>query len=83
MRQATIYTARSCPYCNAAKAILQALHVDFREVDISGNWEARDEMISRANGNATVPQIFLGDSHIGGFKELKALQDSGTIERYL
>ena len=54
-----IYTTRFCPYCHAAKALLTRKGVAFTEIDLAGNWERRDEMIERANGDVTVPQIFI------------------------
>ena len=75
-----IYTARFCPYCNAAKALLKRNGIAFKEIDIGGNWERRDEMMRRAHGQATVPQIFYGDRHIGGHAELQSLEASGQVE---
>ncbi|MGA9890992.1 MAG: glutaredoxin 3 [Xanthobacteraceae bacterium] len=79
MQRATIYTARFCPYCEAAKSLLKSERIPFDEVDISGNWEARDEMINRSNGQTTIPQIFIGDRRIGGLNDLKALQNTGAL----
>jgi glutaredoxin 3 len=81
MQRATIYTARFCPYCEAAKTLLRREGISFAEIDISGNWETRDEMIARSNGQTTVPQIFIDDRHIGSFNDLKALQENGTLAR--
>ena len=78
-----IYTTRFCPYCNAARALLRRRGIVYREIDIAGNWERRDEMIRRANGCATLPQIFFGDSHIGGMSELTALDASGRLDEVL
>ena len=78
-----IYTTRFCPYCNAVRALLKRRGIVYREIDISANWERRDEMIRRANGCATLPQIFFGDVHIGGLPELKALDASGRLEENL
>jgi glutaredoxin 3 len=74
MKHAEIYTARFCPYCAEAKAILKALNLSIRETDISGNWEARDEMISRANGQTKLPQIFIDAHHIGSIDELREMK---------
>jgi glutaredoxin 3 len=82
MQSATIYTARFCPYCEAAKSLLRLQGIPFAEIDISGNWETRDEMITRSNGQTTVPQIFIGDRHIGNLNDLKALQESGALRRH-
>ena len=75
-----IYTTRFCPYCNAAKALLKRKGIAFREIDIAANWERRDEMMRRANGQATVPQIFVGGRHVGGHAELQRLDASGELE---
>jgi glutaredoxin 3 len=75
-----IYTARQCPYCASAKAILKRKELAFTEFDIAGNWELRDEMMERAHGNATVPQIFIGSTHIGGCAELQELDRSNRLD---
>jgi glutaredoxin 3 len=75
-----IYTTRFCPYCNAAKALLRRKGIGFKEINIAANWERRDEMMRRANGEATVPQIFVGDRHIGGHAELQRLDARGELE---
>jgi glutaredoxin 3 len=77
MQTIEIYTARHCPYCTAAKALLKRKAVPFTEIDIAANWERRDEMIDRANGHATVPQIFIGPTHVGGNDELHAHGQAG------
>lgn len=83
MAKVEIYTARFCPYCTAAKALLARKGVAFTEIDIAGNWERRDEMIARANGRVTVPQIFVGSAHIGGYDELRALEREGRLDALL
>ena len=83
MATVEIYTARYCPYCTAAKALLRRKGVAFAEIDIGGNWEKRDEMIERAHGGATVPQIFIDKVHIGGCDDLQALERSGELDRFL
>lgn len=74
-----IYTTRFCPYCRAAKDLLNRNRVAYKEIDIAANWEGRDEMIKRANGQVTVPQIFCGDVHIGGNEELEAAMVCGLL----
>ena len=83
MKEVRIYTARYCPYCAAAKALLKRKGIPFTEIDIAGNWERRDEMIERANGRITVPQIFVGADHIGGNDELHALERAGKLDPLL
>jgi glutaredoxin 3 len=75
-----IYTTRFCPYCNAAKALLKRKGVTFKEIDIAANWERRDEMLSRANGKVTVPQIFIGGVHIGGSDDLQKMDRMGNLD---
>ena len=79
MKEVRIYTARYCPYCTAAKSLLKRKGIPFTEIDIGGNWERRDEMIEKANGRVTVPQIFIGDLHVGGSDELRALEREGRL----
>ena len=78
-----IYTTRYCPYCHAAKALLTQKGVAFREIDVSSQQERRAEMIERAKGRSTVPQIFIGDIHVGGCDELHALDDEGKLDALL
>ena len=78
-----IYTTRFCPYCNAAKALLKRKGIPYRDIDIAANWERRDEMMRRANGQASVPQIFYGDMHIGGHAELHELAARDKLDDLL
>jgi glutaredoxin 3 len=83
MKDVVIYTARYCPYCASAIALLKRKKIPFEEIDIGGNWERRDEMIGKANGQVTVPQIFVGSVHIGGSNELQALEREGKLDLLL
>jgi glutaredoxin 3 len=78
-----IYTTRSCSYCHAAKALLRRKGVAFTEIDLGRDWERRNEMIERANGGMTVPQIFIGSVHVGGCDELHALERAGRLDSLL
>jgi glutaredoxin 3 len=78
-----IYTTRFCPYCHSAKALLKRKGVDFTEIDLAGNWERRDQMIERAHGRVTVPQIFIGRVHVGGSDDLHALERAGKLDALL
>jgi glutaredoxin 3 len=78
-----IYTTRYCPYCHAAKALLKRKGVAFTEIDLGRDWGRRDEMIERANGGMTVPQIFVGSVHVGGNDELHALERAGKLDLLL
>jgi len=83
MKEVRIYTARYCPYCASAKSLLKRKGVSFTEIDIGGNCERRDEMIERANGRVTVPQVFIGGLHVGGSDELRALEREGKLDQLL
>lgn len=78
-----IYTTPICPYCIRAKRLLEQKGAAFREIDVMGDSEARGEMIRRANGRRTVPQIFVGDSHVGGSDELYALEQARRLDALL
>ena len=78
-----IYTTRYCPYCTAAKTLLQRKGAAFTEIDLSNDWQRRAEMIERANGGMTVPQIFIGAAHVGGCDELHALERAGKLDALL
>lgn len=78
-----IYTTRTCPYCISAKSLLQRKGAPFTEVDIGAQPELRSEMMQRAMGRRTVPQIFIGGRHIGGSDELHALEREGKLEPLL
>jgi glutaredoxin 3 len=78
-----IYTIRYCPYCQDAKELLTGKGVEFHEIDASGNREVRQEMMARANGRSTFPQIFIGATHIGGCDDLYALEQAGKLDKLL
>ena len=78
-----MYTTRYCPYCTSAKALLKRKGVAFKEIDLAGKWELRDEMIQHANGRTTVPQIFIGTVHVGGCDDLHALERAGKLDPLL
>lgn len=78
-----IYTTRYCPYCHAAKRLLSRKGVDFTEIDVSGDANRRSEMVARANGRMTVPQIFIGSTHVGGYDDLAALDQAGKLDPLL
>lgn len=78
-----IYTTPYCPYCAWARELLGKKNVAFKDIDVSGNAALRAEMTKRANGGTTVPQIFIGDTHVGGCDELYALEDEGKLDSLL
>jgi glutaredoxin 3 len=75
-----MYTMPFCPYCSRARALLQGKGVAFNEVDITEEPERRPEMIQRAGGRTTVPQIFIDGEHIGGCDDLVALDRGGKLD---
>jgi glutaredoxin 3 len=83
MTQVEIYTTRYCGYCHSAKALLTRKGIPFVEIDVSGNPEDRGKMVERANGRMTVPQIFVGSTHVGGSDELHALSRAGELDALL
>jgi len=82
MARVVMYTTQYCPYCVRAKALLRHKGVAFEEMDVSSDDELRQKMVE-ASGRRTVPQIFIDDKPIGGFDELKALDDEGELDRLL
>lgn len=83
MQRVEIYTSPTCGYCHAAKRLLREKGVDFIEIDIRANPDRMHEMINRAGGRRTVPQIFVGDTHVGGFDDLYALDNRGSLDPLL
>jgi glutaredoxin 3 len=81
--QVEIYTTPYCPYCQWAKELLRRKAVVFREIDVSGDRAKRAAMTKRANGRTTVPQIFIGTTHVGGCDDLYALEDAGKLDPLL
>ncbi len=79
----TIYTTPTCPYCHAAKALLARKGVRYNEIDVSRDPAERRQMIKRANGRYTVPQIFIGETHVGGSDEIHDLDHRGGLDPLL
>lgn len=78
-----LYTKDYCPYCKRAKALLTSKGVSFTEYEVADDPERFSEMITRSNGGRTVPQIFIGETHIGGAMDLFALNDAGGLDSLL
>ncbi len=83
MRDVVMYSSMFCPYCSMAKRLLESKGVDYEEISVDWEGERRNEMMERANGRHTVPQIFIGDHHVGGFDDLYALEQSGNLDPLL
>ncbi len=83
MASVTLYTSPLCGYCHAAKRLLDRKGIAFTEIDVSAAPERRAEMVQRSGGGRTVPQIFIGDTHIGGFDDMNALDRAGRLDPLL
>ena len=83
MKNIIIYTGPSCNYCDAAKRLLTRNNATFKEIDIATVDGAMDEMIIKANGKRTIPQIFFDDQHIGGYDEVRALEKENKLQDLL
>jgi glutaredoxin 3 len=83
MPEIIVYTKDYCPYCHAAKDLLRKKGAAFTEVDIQKHPERRAEMIQKAGGRSTVPQIFIGGRHVGGCDDIHALDSAGKLDPML
>ena len=83
MKPVTLYTTPFCGYCLAAKRLLGGKGIAFEEIDLAREPTRRAEMVQRALGRRTVPQIFIGESHVGGFDEIYALDRAGKLDPML
>lgn len=79
----TIYTTAYCGYCHAAKRLLTQKAVAFQEIDVGGRPDLREDIRVRSGGRSTVPQIWIGDTHVGGCDDLYALEESGKLDEML
>ncbi|WP_029032782.1 glutaredoxin 3 [Salinarimonas rosea] len=83
MKPIEIYLRSWCPYCTAARALLDEKGAAYTVIDIEREPERRREMIDRAKGRTTVPQVFVGETHVGGFDDLSALDRAGRLDPLL
>ncbi|MBW6416281.1 glutaredoxin 3 [Celeribacter sp. PS-C1] len=83
MQPVTLYTTPICPYCIAAKRLLDSKGITYTDIDVMRDPARRQEMMEKANGRHTVPQIFIGDTHVGGCDELHALERAGKLDPLL
>lgn len=83
MPSVEIYVKDTCPYCWRAKRLLDEKGVRYTEIEVGRGGELRAQMIQRANGRTTVPQIFIGDRHIGGCDDLMALERAGRLDELI
>ena len=83
MKNITMYTGPMCNFCDAAKRLFVRNNLSYKEIDISTKTGLRDEMIKKANGKRTIPQIFFDDHHVGGYVELRELEKKGELVNLL
>ncbi len=83
MKKVTMYTGNPCPYCNAAKTLLKTKNVEIEEKDIWADPAVAKEMLQRTNGARTIPQIFVGDHHVGGNEQLQNINRTGELDKLL
>ncbi|MGH8312978.1 MAG: glutaredoxin 3 [Gammaproteobacteria bacterium] len=83
MQPVTVYSTRVCPYCMRAKALLQSKHIAYTEYLVDQEPARRVEMQQKSGGQRSVPQIFIGERHVGGCDELYALDRRGDLDRLL
>jgi len=83
MKSVTIYTGPICNFCDAAKRLLARNNAEYKEINIATTDGAMDEMIKKANGRRTVPQIFFDEQHIGGYDDIRALEKENKLQDLL
>ncbi len=83
MEKVTIYTGHMCGFCTRAKNFFNHKNIDFKEINIFDNPDKKKEMIVLSNGRQTVPQIFIGKTHVGGWDDLNELQNNGNLDAIL
>ena len=83
MKKVVIYTGPMCNFCSAAKHLLNKKKINYEEIDIGYDDKKREEMLKKSNGAKTIPQIFIEEKHIGGYVELKALENKGELNSLL
>ena len=83
MKKVVIYTGPFCNFCSAAKHLLNKKKINYEEIDIGYDDKKREEMLKKTNGARTIPQIFIGEKHVGGYVELKALDNKGELDTLL
>ena len=83
MAKVEVYSTTYCPYCVRAKQLLDSKDVDYTEIDVTGDDAARIALVEKSGGRRTVPQIFINGQSIGGYDDLKALEESGKLDGML
>ena len=83
MKNITVYMGPMCSYCDAAKRLLNKKNIPFKEINIALEEGKMEEMLKKSNGMKTIPQIFIEDYHIGGYDELRALENKGELDKLI
>ena len=83
MKNVTVYMGPMCGYCDAAKRLLTKKNIPYKEINIALDEDKREEMIKKSNGKRTIPQIFIEDYHVGGYVELRALENKGKLDNLI
>ncbi len=83
MKNITVYMGPMCSYCDAAKRLLNKKNIPFKEINIALEEGKIEEMLKKSNGMKTIPQIFIEDHHIGGYDELRALENKGELDKLI
>jgi glutaredoxin 3 len=83
MKKVIIYSGETCPHCSAAKALLKSKNAEYEEIDIWKDPAKAKEMLQKTNGAKTIPQIFIGDHHVGGNDQLQEANRSGELDKLL
>jgi glutaredoxin 3 len=83
MAKVEVYSTNYCPYCVRAKQLLDTKDIDYTEIDVTGDDEARMALVEKSGGRKTVPQIFINGESIGGYDDLRALEESGKLDSLL
>ena len=83
MKNITVYMGPMCSYCDAAKRLLNKKNIPFKEINIALEEGKMEEMSKKSNGMKTIPQIFIENSHIGGYDELRALENKGELDKLI
>ena len=83
MKNVTVYMGPRCNFCDAAKRLLKRNNISYNEINIALDEVKREEMLKKSNGKRTIPQIFIEDFHVGGYEELRALENKGELDNLI
>ena len=83
MKNVTVYMGPMCAFCDAAKRLLTKKNIPYKEINVALEESKMEEMIKKSNGKKTIPQIFIEDYHVGGYVELRALENKGELDNLI